>query len=340
MIKAFYTARYGSPIFLYITSHFILINLFGRFCTSIASGLSFLFFSILITLSLNSKAFTEIYKKNRKNIFISFCFVITVLFSYAFESATITEVFNVISDAESETYEKMWFVLIITTISILLCCFGTSTLNKISNILFILPFIILIPCVFSCISNGISYTGFIETDINSIFSEIVSGALVSLIYAADRIIVNNFADGKNGFKCKYIKYGSIISIVFIFTVGTLLRLLFGKVLYSNLTAPIFSASGTAGAVEFDEILLIIFSICLLYRFACKLSFIMNFFKRSFQNKNLWLIPTVFVACASGIVGILAIKDTWSFIVTAAITGILNLISFIILPYITSIFKTN
>lgn len=340
MKNAFETIRYSSPVFVYITSLFILINFFGRFCTTVVSEIAFLFFSILITLILSSKKFTAIIKNSHNKSIISVCCVITVLFSYALESGTVTAVFNVISDAEYKTLDKIWFSIIITGVSVLLCSFGTTTLNKLSNILFILPFIILIPCGLSCLTNGVSYKGFIPTDLSDIFSEIASGGLLSLIYVSDIIIVRDFDKEEVSPRGNNSKFGSILSILFIFILGTLLRFLFGEPLFFGLSAPVFSASSTVNTVEFDEIILIIYSICLLYRFSLKLAFIANFFKGYFNSKKTWLSLSFLVSFLCGISGVLVTQKLRSFILMASLSGILNLIAFIILPYAFSIFKTN
>ena len=327
--------RYGSPGFVYISTLFILINIFGVLCNSLISTISFIIFSFLLIYYLKYKY--SIYQNNNSqtNIYISLLQIVAILYSIFFESAYVTNVFNYISDENSGKSDKIFFSIIIILISFAVSMYGKDTLFKLSNLFIIFPVIAIIPCILSLLNNGVSLKPFITTDTNVGF-EILNGFIASMIFTADFSFVTNFTKKKKIYKTHFYS-GAFAAVIFTTFFGILSALLFGKELFKSIKAPLFSASATVGIFKFEEIILTIFSICLLYRFGCKILFIQSVMKKILNTKKLHYFITTSIACASGILGVcfLNSKNILSF---SYAYGIINIICFFIIPGLTQLFK--
>lgn len=333
-MKTFFdTLRYGSPSFLYISSLFILINIFGTLCNGIISVFSFIIFSFLVIYYFSKKNLTN-KTNNLKPDVSSLLQIVATLFSVLYESAYVTNVFNYISDESSGKSDRIFFSIIIILFSLTVSLYGKETVSKISNIIFILPIIVIIPCLLSLVNNSITLSQITKADNPG--SEVLKGFITAMIFTADFPFVTNFT-AKRKRHIKLLYKGSYIGIILTTAFGILSALLFGKELFKNLKAPLFSASATVGVLKFEEIMLIIFSICLLYRFACKILYIQNFMKDFFNTKMLHSFITVIISCISAIFGVLFL-DFQNILFFSYLYGLINLVSFLIIPSILQLYK--
>ncbi len=337
MENFFKSLRIGSPYFLYVCSLFITTNLFGLLCTNLLSILVFASLSVLFVAFIPSdKDFCELPQRGINLSFWSVS-VFTVLFSVLVEISIVTNIFSVVSDAESGKYDNAIFAFIIISVAYTCALFGSKSLLKTSNILFFLPITILIPCIFSALTNGIgSIDAFIKID--TLKSDILKGISAFVIFIPDIRILYGCFKSSDTQNFKFVKTWMIVTILHITATGILLNLLLGKRLMRLLASPLFSVSGTSGYIKFNEIMLIIFSLCVLFRTGCKIIFIMketnSFFNRKYVKY--FLFPIIALC---GIIGVFMVNDknigtyTW-------IWSILNTISFIIIPLISFFLKKS
>lgn len=331
-MKTFFSyVRYGSPYFLYTVSLFVTTNLFGILCNSIYSAFVFISFSLLY-IFLFSKS-DSIYSRLSSSLSqkaLSIMYVIAMLFSILLESSIITSTFHVVSDAGSGKSDLAIFALIICGLSLLCAPGGINTLKKTSNIISLLPFLIIIPCILSIVKYGFADMATVLKTSN-IASDIGKGAAAFSLFASDYGYIRNAFD-KSDNNLNIRRNTVATAFVFIFTIGIILSLFFGNDLYHSLTSPLFALSGITEFIQFDEILLTLISLCILYRNGCRLYFIISEFLKHYNNVRI-IYPTVFaLAGFFAVLGIMYINEN-NIMLYITVSAVLNVTSYLLLPLI-------
>lgn len=336
----FNSIRYGSPIFVYLSSLFILINFFGKGGLSVISVISFIICSIVILSFINNKRVKTIFGKIFSDSRMSTPMIIAEFLSMGLEIGITVQVFDAVSDANSDTFDNLVFSVVISVISLIIASAGASTVLKISNILFFLPLLAVIPCIISAVENGIDITSALPNSNVNIIYDLSMGLVLSLIFLSDYVIISSFQEKPS----KTIQSGEINGTLFgIFYISALFMLLItllGDNLYRVLIAPIFTAAGTVKLLESGEIILIIYSLCLLYRLSCKFCFISSWVNKRMSGKACKLILSLFPAIVSCIGGVLFCERITNYTLTSAIYAFIYLTAFILIPIFTLLFQKS
>ena len=335
MEKFFNCIRCGSPFCLYILSLFITTNIYGILCNGIVSALTFVTLSVIYSLYIHTSKLADIFKERKTARIIFIPTIISIVYSFYVESEIYADTFHVVSDAASDRTDMAIFIIIIALSSAIIAMTGVNTLVKCSNILILLPVMIIIPCIFASAQHGFyNITSF--TAPHNFFEEICKGIIAFGLFSSDLSFIF-FRFGKDESKDRIVAVKvAVFSHIFILGVGIILSMIFGKELYSALISPLFALSGATHFIKFDEILLIIFSICILFRTGCKICFIADLLSNIFKHPIVnYLIATSAIALSGALGVIISSANT---AVELSVNCVLNILSYLLLPLIIIILK--
>ncbi len=326
----------GYPFFIYYISLFVITNFFGILCGSIFSVGIFL---VLSTLFMYLWHFDGVllFKTGKVSEFVS-----AVLSSGALIFSVITEIgvasgiFNTVSDADSGKVDLSFFAVIISAVAFLISIYGILTVKKITYFGAAIPFVVILPSVIILAKHG--FTGiynFISVD--NILTEFLKGFIAFAVFISDFGILYSNINSAANCRPKTAKFWSEAALIYVLICSSALNLIFGRRLYSRLSSPLLSSAGAMGGFEFDEILLIVFSFCMLFRLSCKIIFISKVIGIYFNNNFVkWLVVLALISI-SGVLGVnlVAKNSLFNFLI---VQGILNVISFILMPCLFRLFS--
>ncbi len=272
MKKIFALIRNGSASFMYLLSGFLTVNIVGKMCDNIISLFAFELLSVMIILLCNYIITSE----NGFSAFVSILQIVSVFLCITAETVSIIEVFDVSSDNASNLFGRMFFAVIIAAIALFIGCKGFESIAKISNITFFIPLLAVLLCVVAAICAGLRNDGYFfdcGLPTNSLISGFRAAAfLFSDIYIIEYMMKKEKICAKSDTVCAK----SCVCALFVVTATTLiLRFLFGSTLIFYLKAPAFGAAGIIPGFDFEEIMLSIYSVCILYRFSCRTAFVIS-----------------------------------------------------------------
>lgn len=272
MKKIFALIRNGSASFMYLLSGFLTVNVVGKMCDNIISLVAFEALAVTIILLCNCIIALE----NVFSALVSIFQVAAVLICVTAETASIIEVFGVSSDNASNLFGNMVFAVIIAAVAFFIGCRGFESIAKISNIIFFIPLLAVLLCVVAAICAGVRDVGsFFDCGLptNGVINGFRAAAfLFSDIYIIEYMMKKEKICAKSDNACAK----SCVCALFAITSATLiLRFLFGSTLILELKAPIFGAVGTIPGFDFEEIMLSVYSVCILYRFSCRTEFVIS-----------------------------------------------------------------
>lgn len=297
-----------SPIFLYYISLFVITNIYGLLCNTLYSILTFSVFSVVLSILLNRNSCN-------KNFIHSdiFCFlgIILQIITLLIENALITETYNAVSDNDSNKIFLAIFAFIIIAFSFFIATFGINTIARTSNILTLLPLLIIPLFIFSLFKFG-------ETDLSRFFykkdilKEFFNGLISFGIFFGDILLLKrNMKD--NDFQTKkYLGKTVLYTAIFMFISGLIFNSVFGSTLYKELTSPLFTLSGAVKTGGIEEIMLIIFSVCVTYRTAFKILMIKKTLEEINNLKRISGFLTFIISIIAGLIGVISINKNNSF----------------------------
>lgn len=272
MKKIFTLIRNGSASFMYLLSGFFTVNIVEKMCDNIISLVAFEVLSVMIILLCDYIISSE----NGFSALVSILQTVSVFLCITAETASIIEVFNVSSDNVSNLFGSMFFAVIIAAIALFIGCKGFESISKISNIIFFIPMLAVLLCVVAAICTGVHNDGsFFDCGLltNSLINGFRAAAFqFSDIYIIEYMMKKEKICAKSDMFCAK----SCVFALFAITSTTLiLRFLFGSTLILELKSPIFGAVGIIPGFDFEEIMLSVYSVCILYRFSCRTAFIIS-----------------------------------------------------------------
>lgn len=325
MKSKFDNIRYGSAIFMYISSSFIITNIILTKCSDIYAFSSFIVTSVIVVALL----FCDKASQNPgklTSVFIGAAIVCSVIY----ELSRILSVFSVSSDNASTKAGTYVFAFIIVYTAYLCSHFGADALIKLSNIIFVIPLISLIVSAFGIISTGLS-TDILAFTSSNILLSLSGGVTCSLLFLSDIYIIIYMLKKEKCYKCR-ISIGSFaFSLCFILLIAVIYRMTFGIEISQKLYAPAISAAGLIRGFDFEEIYLFAYSVCLLFRAACRIYILSDMIKRLVPPKmasniclNIFLIFISIISAYMKNGGLSEINFDLSL-------SILSALAFIILP---------
>lgn len=328
MKNLFDNIRYGSAIFMYITSSFFIINTILAKCTDIYSVLSFIISSVIISAILFcDKSHQSVGRLAAGGI------AAAVSAGLVFELSEVLLVFSVSSDNADTKPGTYIFALIIAYTALFCAHFGADALIKLSNIVFVIPLISIIISSFGIFSvgAGVDILSIYSTDIKA---SLLSGIVCSLLVLSDVYIVIYMLKKEKCYNSQISIKVYIYTLCFILLISLVFRMTFGTEIGRKLYAPVISASGLIRGFDFEEIYLFSYSVCLLFRFACRIFVLSDMIKLIFiQNSPSKIFLNAFLIVIS-IVSAYIKNRSISGNSFEIIVSILYVPAFIILPYLS------
>ena len=320
--------RYDSTLFLYPVSLFLLINHFGISGNSVISAVLFVLLSVLLNPLFRHKS-RFVQESSLKSRLTDFSAVISVLLSLFIETGIIVNVFTSLSDAESGVFDKCIFVLIIIVAAFVISYFNNGALVKISNILFLLPIIAIIPIILSIPANGINIRNFLSFEADEIEHDILNGIFLFLIFSPDTFVSDQIQSHYSNSSKRHNNTAIILSTAYITVMSLLICVILGENIYKDVLNPVFAVSSTVEFFEFDEIILIIYSLCLIYRFSCKLKFVNYIFKKYIHKIQLTNTAVFILSSIFAVAGVLLYEKGSNLSFYLTLYGLITVILFIL-----------
>ncbi len=302
MNNFFENIRYGSGIFMYIVSSFILSNIVLARCLDIYSFLSFLLVAFIISVTAFSKNqqinINSTIKRKLKGIIT----VAALLLSLIYELSIVLNVFRASSDNASTVSGMYVFAFIIMLSSYLCTLHGFDTILKISNIVFIIPVIALSVTIFGLFTSGATMH-IIDFSSGSIINSLFSGATAAILVLSDVYIISYMLKAEKCYSLNISRGVYFLSLLIIIAFSALYRMMFGIDMSTKLYAPVISAAGLIDGISLEEIYLFAYSVCLLFRSLCRVNIMKHFVEKLGANKKtatkILLLLLVISALAGG-----------------------------------------
>ncbi len=332
MKKFFYAYGDGFPFFIYYISLFVTTGYFTVLCGNIYSCSIFLLLSVLYLTTKHGNRRAE-NKQNETskavfNILASSSMVISVFA----EIGIAVKIFNLASDADSGKAELSVFAAIICVTALLAAVYGITALGRVACFGGIIPFLILVPIASCFIKYGMGNIMDIMV-IGDLGGDILKGTAAFLLLVSDIGIVHSSFASERSCDPTNASLWTRAATVYIILCSLMLTLLFGKNITSELSSALMSCADAAGSSGTDEILLIIFSFCLVLRLSMKMIFISKRLREYFlKGSKCMTVTFIITSCAALSGAFFTDKNDISVLIT--VQAILNAVSFIAVPYLS------
>lgn len=329
MNKIFSTLRYGSAIFMYISSAFLVTNIFLSVCSDIYAVLSFLISTVIIFTAVFIFR-TEMTKSEMAEEIHAFFIIAAVICGISYELSKILIVFRASSD-NATTVLGMYIFSFVIIFSAFLCSLnGGDALIKLSNIVFIIPLIAFFISVFGFFTSGITYD-ILKIASPQITKSVLDGAISAFLLLSDIYIIIYMLKKENCYNPAISKNVFIFSVAFVLLFALIYRMMFGIEISHKLYVPAISAAGLIEGFDFEEVYLFAYSICLLFRASCRINILSDMMNKLVNKKSarsaIISILLIITSIASAYIANINIHGN----VSETFAAVLFFISFIVFP---------
>ncbi len=266
MRKIIENVRYGSIYYIYILSLSFIFNLFSSPMDGVISSIIFVSTTLVAVFA---PGLSNVLSK-KSAIAVSY---IIVSLSLVLELNEIIKIFSYNTDKVNTPLGKITFCIVILVTAILIAKYGFYNLQRMSNVLFIIPIVAYVFNLFS-----LSDFSFAEFKIIKLIGSRES-LLLSFLYAA--IIVFDFylicfmQNKENCYNKTRSKIGYTISVIVILCFSVLYKGIFGEEILKKLVSPPITAAGVVSFSEIKQVYMLLFSIIILFRLSLKISYLKN-----------------------------------------------------------------
>ncbi len=278
MQKIFDFIRYGSCHFTYIISSFLLFGIPTKYCTDIVSVIIFAVFSSILI-------FTAVPKKKHLSPYSAFAdkihnilFVISNLAVTSVETGFILQIFRNSSDNATTPAGAYVFAVIICTVSFICSLCGSYTINKVSNIIFVIPIIAFIISLFGFINSGISLEVLRYTEDSDVSVSIRYAIYAAILTFSDAYIISFMQKKEKCYNFKISRISCLSALLAVVLLSLSYKMMFGNEISSLIDVPILSAVGIISGFDLEETFLFVYSVSLLFRSCCRICAVSDIFK--------------------------------------------------------------